>query len=77
MLYHKQKQKILLAAIISITVSILSHYFFIKQFGAYGAAVSMSIVYFIVLIITLLFVYKQIVPLFLTKKIAEYYDYHD
>lgn len=77
MLYHKQKRKILLASIISITVSILSHYFFIKQFGAYGAAVSMSIIYFIVLIITLLFVYKQIVPLLQTKKIAEYYDHHD
>ena len=77
MLYHKQKKKILFASVISITVSILSHYFFIKQLGAYGAAVSMSVVYFIVLIITLLFVYKEIVPLFLTKKIAEYYDHHD
>ncbi len=77
MLYHKQKRKILSASLLSILVSIVSHYFFIKQMGAYGAAVSMSIVYFIVLIITVLFVYKQIVPILKSKKIPEYYDHHD
>jgi O-antigen/teichoic acid export membrane protein len=77
MLYHKQKRKILAASLLSVMVSSMSHYFFIKQMGAYGAAVSMSIVYFIVLIITVLFVYKQIVPILRSKKTAEYYDHHD
>jgi len=77
MLYHKQKRKILFASLLSILVSVVSHYFFIRQMGAYGAAISMSIVYFIVLIITVLFVYKQLIPLLKSKKISEYYDHHD
>jgi len=77
MLYHKQKRKILFASLISVLVSVVSHYFFIKQLGAYGAAVSMSVVYFIVLIVTILFVYKQVLPILQTKKINEYYDHHD
>lgn len=77
MLYHKQKRKILLASLISVLVSVVSHYFFIKKLGAYGAALSMSVVYFIVLIVTVLFVYKQILPMLQTKKSSEYYDHHD
>jgi O-antigen/teichoic acid export membrane protein len=70
MLYHKQKRKILLASILSVIISVTSHYFFIKQLGAYGAAVSMCVVYFIVLIITLLFVYRQILPILKVQKIS-------
>ena len=77
MLYYKQKLNILIASIISIVVSIVSHYFFIKQMGAYGAAVSMSIIYFIVLIVTVLFVHKQITQMIKNKNIPEYYDHHD
>ncbi len=77
MLYYKQKRKILFASLLFILVSVVSHYFFIKQMGAYGAAVSMSIVYFIVLVITVLFVYKQVIALLKNQNVAEYYDHHD
>jgi uncharacterized membrane protein len=55
----------------------MSHYFFIKQTGAYSAAFTMSIVYSIVLIITAFFIYKQVVPVLKGKKVSEYYDHHD
>jgi O-antigen/teichoic acid export membrane protein len=77
MLYYKQKLNILIASTISIVISIVSHYFFIKQMGAYGAAVSMSIVYFIVLIVTVLFAYKQVTLVIKSKNLPEYYDHHD
>ena len=68
MLYYKQKRKILFASLLSIVVSIAAHYFFIKQLGAFGAAVSMCVVYFIVLIITILFVYKHFILILQTSK---------
>lgn len=68
MLYHKQKRKILFASLFSVIISCGSHYYFIQKLGAYGAAVSMCIVYFIVLIITILLVYKQLIPMLSNNK---------
>lgn len=64
LLFNKQKRKILFSSILSIAVSITANYFFIKTNGSYGAAGSVCIIYFIVLMITIFFVYKQIVPIF-------------
>lgn len=64
MLYHKEKKKLLLASVLSVAVSLLSHTFFIQQQGAYGAAVSICLVYFIVLLITIFLVRKQLVLVF-------------
>lgn len=64
MLYNKEKRKILMASLLSVFISILSHTLFIKFFGAYGAAVSMCVVYFIVLLITIAFVRKHLTLLF-------------
>lgn len=71
MLYHKQKRKIFSASILSIVLSISLHTFFINKLGAHGAAVSICVTYFIVLIITILFVYKQLLPILQSKKIVQ------
>ncbi len=60
MLYHKQKVKLLIASVISLCVSIPSHYFFTEKFGAYGAAISMAVVYFIMLLVSIILVFKQL-----------------
>ncbi len=60
MLYNKEKRKLLMASSLSVLISFVSNAFFIKHWGAYGAAVSMCIVYFIVLLITALFVKKYL-----------------
>lgn len=60
MLYNKEKRKILFASLLSVLISVASHGLFIKQFGAYGGAVSICVVYFIVLVIIMLFVRKQL-----------------
>lgn len=59
MLYKKEKLKLLTASLFSILLSLVSHTLFTKYFGAYGAAVSICLVYFIVLLITILLVYKD------------------
>lgn len=64
MLYNKQKRKILMASSLSVFISVLSHTLLIKQWGAYGAAVSMCTVYFIVLLITIFFVRKPLGKVF-------------
>ncbi|MBL0357654.1 MAG: oligosaccharide flippase family protein [Chitinophagaceae bacterium] len=64
MLYNKEKRKILFASLLSVIVSVVSHTLFIKYLGAYGAAVSMCVVYFIVLLITIFFVRKYLTLLF-------------
>lgn len=64
MLYNKEKRKILYASVLSVIISVVSHTLFIKYRGAYGAAVSMCVVYFIVLLITLFFVRKYLTLLF-------------
>lgn len=63
MLYRKEKRKILAASLLSVLISIVSHALFIQHLGAYGAAVSMCVVYTIVLIITLLLVRKQLMQI--------------
>jgi len=64
MLYRKEKRKLLLASSLSVVISVLSHALFTKAWGAYGAAVSMCAVYFIVLLITAFFVRKQLIQIF-------------
>lgn len=54
LLYKKQKRKLAILSIVSITISLVSNYFFIKNFSARGAALSVCISFFLVLIITLL-----------------------
>lgn len=60
LLYNKEKRKLLTALSVSVLISLLSHTLFVKQWGAYGAAVSMCIVYFIALLTTMFFVRKQL-----------------
>jgi hypothetical protein len=49
----------------------MANCFFIKNFGSFGAAVSICTIYFIVLIITLLFVYKQVMLLLGIKRLPK------
>lgn len=64
MLYNKEKKKLLAASLLSVFISVLSHAIFVERLGAYGAAVSMCVVYFVVLIITICFVKKSLTPIF-------------
>lgn len=64
MLYRKEKKKLLMASSLSVLITVLSHSLLVKQWGAYGAAVSMCAVYFIVLLITLFFVKKPLTRVF-------------
>lgn len=68
MLYQKQKRKILFASLLSVIISIASHYFFIKSKESMGAAVSICAIYFIVFVITLLFVRRQVMALLNVKQ---------
>ena len=54
LLYKKQKRKIITLSFISITISLVSNYFFIKNWHAQGAALSVCISFFLVLLVTLL-----------------------
>lgn len=67
MLYNKEKKKIFMASSLSVLISVVSHSVFIKQWGAYGAAVSMCVVYFIVLLITMLIVRKHLSQILSSK----------
>jgi O-antigen/teichoic acid export membrane protein len=69
MLYYKLKRKILLISLISIVVSVLCNYFFIKHWGSYGAALAIFIGYLSILIITLLFVKREIVAILHTQPV--------
>jgi O-antigen/teichoic acid export membrane protein len=64
MLFHKQKKKLLLASLLSVTVSIISHTLFTRFMGAEGAAYSVFIVYVIVLMITMFMVRNELRPIF-------------
>jgi O-antigen/teichoic acid export membrane protein len=68
MLYRKEKRKILTASLLSVLISVVSHALFIKHLGAYGAAISMCVVYTLVLIITLLLVRKQLIQIISFKQ---------
>ena len=63
MLYHKMKRKILYLSLISIFVSCCNNYLFVKMWGSTGAAVAIFITYLILLVTTLFFVRKQVVPM--------------
>lgn len=54
LLYHKQKKKLLLMSLGNIIISLVCNYFFISNWGAYGAAVALLVTYMLVLIFTLL-----------------------
>jgi O-antigen/teichoic acid export membrane protein len=71
MLYKKQKRKILFASSLSIFISIAVNYYFIKNMGSYGAALSIGTIYFVVFIITMLFVRKQVASLFSFKQLTK------
>jgi O-antigen/teichoic acid export membrane protein len=70
LLYNKQKKKILVLSAISIFVSLSCNYFFIKNWKETGAALSVCISYFIVLIITLSASYKEVHGIFIKSKQA-------
>lgn len=63
MFYHKSKKKLMLVSLSSIIVCIAAQYLFIKNFDTMGAAISICIVYFINLIITIITLHKELVPL--------------
>lgn len=67
MLYNKQKKKILMLSLASICISLSCNYFFIKHWNAAGAALSVCVSYFIVLVVTLLASYKNVRFIFLSK----------
>ena len=54
LLYRKQKRKLILLSVISISISLICNYFFIKYWDAKGAALSVCISFFLVLMVTLL-----------------------
>jgi O-antigen/teichoic acid export membrane protein len=70
LLYNKQKKKILLLSAISIGISLTGNYFFIRQWNAFGAAVSVCVSYFLVLIVTLLASYKNVCIIFMRNKMT-------
>lgn len=69
MLYKKQKRKILVLSIFSICISLTSNFFFIKQWSAKGAAVSVCVTYFIVLLVTLIASSKEVRLMYLCRKL--------
>jgi O-antigen/teichoic acid export membrane protein len=71
MLYQKQKRKILFASLLSVMISIACNYFFIKSKGSLGAALSICTIYFIVFIITLLLVRRQVMALLNVKQLIK------
>lgn len=71
LLFHKQKGKILVLSICNIIISLGCNYYFINQWGAMGAAVSIMISYFISLIITLIVVRSYVIKIFFTKYTGE------
>lgn len=64
MIYHKQKRKIILISLIAIGINLITHYFFIKKWNAQGAAISVSLSYFLVLVTTILFSFKYVSLIF-------------
>lgn len=59
MLYFKQKRKLLTLSVTFIILSLVSNYLFIKNYGSFGAAVSVCAVYFIVFVVTVIFTRKE------------------
>jgi O-antigen/teichoic acid export membrane protein len=68
MLFKKQKQKIMLASLLSIGISLLLNYVLVNRLGAYGAALAMAIVQVVVLAITVFFVKAELAKLWWPKQ---------
>lgn len=67
LLYFKQKKKIIFLSATFMIISLTSNYFFIKSMASWGAALSVFSSYAIVLLLTLVFTYKQMRFLFEKK----------
>lgn len=59
LLYYKRKKKIMLLSASFIAISLTNNYFFIRSMSAQGAAIAVFSSYAVVLLITLLFTYKE------------------
>ncbi|MEO5999785.1 MAG: oligosaccharide flippase family protein [Ferruginibacter sp.] len=59
LLYYKHKRKIIAMSATFACISLISNYFFVKNMGSNGAAISVFCSYLIVLMITLIFTRKQ------------------
>lgn len=71
MFYHKQKKKLLTVSMLSIAACVISQVYFIKNMGAYGAALSIFVVYLFSFLTTLVVLRKELAPLvsaFLSQK---------
>lgn len=68
LLYYKQKKKIIFLSAAFVIISLTSNYFFIKSMTSWGAALSVFFSYAIVLILTLVFTYKEMRFLFEKQK---------
>jgi O-antigen/teichoic acid export membrane protein len=68
LLFYKQKKRILILSLTYIAISFGSNYFFISNWGSLGAAISVCISYFIILIITLIAVRKYISQIFFNTR---------
>lgn len=68
MLFNKQKSKILMLSLASIGISLTCNYIFIRHWNAAGAALSVCVSYFIVLVVTLLASYKNVRFIFMNIK---------
>ena len=55
LIYDKSKRKIFILAAFSIMVSLISNYWFIRNYGAFGASVSVCCSYLLVLVIVVIF----------------------
>ena len=66
-LYHKQKRTLIILSVITITISLVSNYLLIRQSGAFGAAISVCISYFITLLLTLVISHKNFSFIFIHK----------
>lgn len=68
LLFHKEKNRLLIISAFAIIVSLLSNYFFIGYAGTKGAAVSVCCSYFAVLLFTILVTQKFWKPLLKSSK---------
>lgn len=69
LLFYKQKRKILMLSVFTIVISLITNYFFISRWGAFGAATATTIAYFIALCVTLIAVRKYLAQIFSSKPI--------
>lgn len=68
LLYHKEKRKILSLSVCCIIISLISHYYFTKEWKAQGAAISICLTYGIVLVLALLFTRSYWAKIFIRHK---------